>query len=189
MLLSMPCWQWMIRRPCPSSDSQALTASGWTPQLCSRYVPPCCSSKDNDGTKVKQNQNSKMSTFYVCVGMLCRTVCTPLLISLFKTSAHSCSTSGCRRPRVVHSHHLHSPLQGERKPGHWKAQPGVPLAVLCGQQPLLDPTRQQGSSPQTVGRQRSPRGGRGHRRGQQPRHKYHAHRSGPHQTSAWHVLK
>lgn len=44
MLLLMPCWHWTIHRPCPSSDSQGLMASGWTPQPCSRYTPACCSS-------------------------------------------------------------------------------------------------------------------------------------------------
>lgn len=92
-------------------------------------------------------------------------------------------TSGCCRPRVVHSHYLHSSLQGERKPWHWEAQPGVPLAVLGRRQP----GRQQGSAAQEVGREWSPWGGRRHRRGQQPRHKHHAHRSGPQQTSGGRV--
>ncbi len=33
----MLCWQWMIRRPCHSSDSQGLMALGWTLRQCSRY--------------------------------------------------------------------------------------------------------------------------------------------------------
>lgn len=86
---------------------------------------------------------------------------------------------------MVHSHHLHRSLQGERKPRHWKAQPGIPLAVLSRRQPI----GQQGSSTQEVGGWRSPRGGRGHRRGQQPRHKHHAHRSGPQQTSGGRVAQ
>lgn len=80
---------------------------------------------------------------------------------------------GLYRKRVVHPHHLHSPVPGERQPRHREEEPGIPRFESSLR---FNPA-------QSRPREKIDEQGAGHRRRdrreQQPRHQHPPHRSGP----------